>query len=76
MQVLKARVQSGRLVVDQPTTLPEGTEIDLMVADAGDNLDDEERAALHAALADAWRSAQAGDLRLPDDLLKRLRRET
>ena len=73
MQALKAHVRNGRLIVDQPTTLPEGTEVELLIADAGDELDDEERAALHAALDDAWTSARAGQLRPADELLKKLR---
>jgi len=70
---LKARVRNGRLVLDEPTTLPEGTEIDLAIAEAGDELDAEERMALHAALADAWKSAQSGELRPAEELLKKLR---
>ena len=70
---LKARVRNGRLVVDEPTTLPDGTEIELTVAEAGDELDAEERMALHDALADAWKSAQAGELRPAEELLRKLR---
>ena len=33
---LKARVKAGRLVVDEPTDLPEGTEIELLPLDPGD----------------------------------------
>src|SRR5271165_3329700 len=46
MQALKAHVRSGRIVVDDPTDLPEGAELEvgsLQVVDAGDDLDDEER---------------------------------
>jgi hypothetical protein len=50
MQALKAQVKNGRLIVDEPTELPEGTVLDLVVADSGDELDDEERAQLHAAI--------------------------
>jgi hypothetical protein len=61
------------LVVDEPTMFPDGTEIELTVADAGDDLDAEEREALHAALDRAWASAQAGNLRPADDLIAKLR---
>jgi len=37
---LKARVKAGRLVVDEPTDLPEGTEVDLLPLDPGDWLGD------------------------------------
>jgi hypothetical protein len=73
METLKARVRNGRLVVEQPVNLPEGTELDLVVADPGDDLDDAERAELHAALADAWASTRAGNVRSADELLRELR---
>ena len=41
---IKARVQAGRLRVDEPTNLPEGTEVQLLPLDPGDWLDDEDRA--------------------------------
>jgi hypothetical protein len=47
---LKARVRDGRLVMDEPIDLPEGTEVELMPANEGDALDDDDRARLHAAL--------------------------
>lgn len=49
MNALRARVEKGRLVLDEPTTLPEGCEVTLAVVDA-DELNDVERAALHRAL--------------------------
>ena len=48
MLPLRARVTNGRLVLDEPTTLPEGTEVE--VALVQDDLDDKDRARLHAAL--------------------------
>jgi len=46
MKALKARVERGRLMLDVPTKLPEGTVVDLVMADLDDDeLDDEERAA-------------------------------
>jgi hypothetical protein len=47
---MRARVVAGRLVLEEPVELPEGTVIDLMPADDGDDLDDAERARLHDAL--------------------------
>ncbi len=73
MQGLKARVVNGRLVVDQPTVLPEGTELDLVIVEPPDDLDDEERAALHAALAQGWESARTGNTSPAKDLLGKLR---
>jgi hypothetical protein len=47
---LKAQVRGGRLLLDEPTDLPEGSEVDLVLADEGDELDDDDRARLHASL--------------------------
>ena len=44
MQTLRARVENGKLVADAPAGLPEGSEVDLCVVDAGDEMDDEELA--------------------------------
>jgi hypothetical protein len=38
---LKARVKAGRLVVDEPTDLPEGTEVERLPLDPGDWLAEE-----------------------------------
>jgi hypothetical protein len=60
MSVLRAHVENGRLVLDEPTTLPEGTIVDLVADDEGDDLTDDERKALHDALSASWKSAEAG----------------
>lgn len=70
---IKARVQAGRLVVDEPTDLPEGTEIELLPLDPGDWLDDADRAALHAALRESNADVAAGRLVDATDLLRQLR---
>ena len=74
MTPLRARVQNGRLVLDEPTTLPEGTVIELVADDEGDDLTDDERRALHEALSASWKSAEAGDLRPASAILDELRR--
>jgi hypothetical protein len=47
-------------VVDEPTALPDGTVIDLVAEDEGDDLTDSDRAALEQAISKAWQSIQAG----------------
>jgi hypothetical protein len=69
----RALVKNGRLTLDEPTTLPEGTVLDLVVDDEGDDLDDEERAALHAHLAAAWESVRQGNTRPVAEVLTELR---
>lgn len=70
---ITARVHDGRLVVDEPTDLPEGTEVQLLPLDPGDWLDDADRAALHAALAQSEADAKAGRLVDAADVMTRLR---
>jgi hypothetical protein len=70
---IKARVHAGRLVLDEPTTLPEGTEVELLPLDPGDWLDDADRAALHAARAESDVDVAAGRLIDGADLLRELR---
>jgi predicted DNA-binding antitoxin AbrB/MazE fold protein len=60
MQPLKARVQNGRLKLDEPTDLPEGMEVPLEISDSWDDLDDEERAALHREIAASIAERKAG----------------
>lgn len=59
MLPLKAVVRNGRLVVDEPTALPEGTEIELVAVD--DDFDAEERARLLAALDEGVEDFERGD---------------
>ena len=64
MHALKAQVRNGRLVLDEPTNLPEGEVVYLQPIDAAgvdDDLDDQERAALHQALDEGIAAARAGD---------------
>lgn len=55
---VRAHVKNGRLILDEPTDLPEGAEIELAVIH--DELDDEDRARLHAALDAADAELRAG----------------
>lgn len=70
---LKAHVRKGRLVVDEPTQLPEGTEVDLLPLDPGDWLDPADRAALHRALAASQEDLEAGRLVDAEEVLRELR---
>jgi hypothetical protein len=59
MNAVKARVQNGRIVVDEPTDLPDG-EIYLVPVNDADQLDEHERAALDASIADGLADAREG----------------
>jgi len=74
MSGVRARVENGRLVVNEPTSLPEGTILDLVLDDEGDDLDEAERAARDDAIERAWQQAQAGKGRPANEVLKDLRR--
>jgi len=70
---MRARVVNGRIVLDEPTTLPEGTVLDLVLEDDGDDLDDADREQRDAALERAWRDAAAGCGRPAHEVLAELR---
>jgi hypothetical protein len=72
MRVLKAHVRGGRVVLDEPTDLPEGTEIQLVpVDDYG--MTSEERDALDAALDEAEAEGARGEVASLDELRAALR---
>ncbi len=58
MHARKVQVKNGRLVLDEPTDLPDGAEVEVLVID--DELTVEERAELHASLDRALEDSQAG----------------
>ncbi len=78
MQPLRAQVRNGRLVLDEPTDLPEGEVVDLVpidevLAGGGDYLDDEERKRLHAALERSVVQAEEGQLVDAEEVMAELR---
>jgi hypothetical protein len=72
MQPLKAHVKNGRLVLDEPSDLPEGEVVELVPADA-DDMDDVERAALHESLSVSIDQMKKGQLIDGNEVLARLR---
>lgn len=58
MHALKLQVKNGRVTVDEPTNLPDGAEVEVLVID--DELSADERAALHASLDRALDDSEAG----------------
>jgi hypothetical protein len=75
MTPLRARVENGRLHLDEPTALPDGTELDLVVDDGGDDLTEHERQALHETLSRSWTSVQADELHSASAIVDELRRK-
>jgi hypothetical protein len=78
MQPFKAHVRNGRLLLDEPTNLPEGEMVELVLlndvlAAGGDELDDEERAALQRELEASFAEEESGQLIDAADAIEDLR---
>jgi len=78
MRYFDACVRNGRLTLDEPTDLPEGTVLELVSADdvlanGGDLLDLEERAELARDLEASFAEGDEGKLIDADDALRALR---
>ena len=71
---MKAEVRNGRLIVDEPTELPEGTVLDLVIDDCGDELGDDERRALDGAITKSLEQAAQGLVAPAENVLETLRR--
>jgi hypothetical protein len=59
MQPLKAHVHNGRLVLDEPTDLPEGSEVEIVLV--VDDLDPAERARVVQSIEDGIEDFERGD---------------
>ena len=73
MGPIRARVKNGRLILDEPTDLPEGTVLDLVLDDEGDELTPEERKILHGELRRSAREREKGQARPATKVLAELR---
>ncbi len=70
---VRATVRNGRLTVDQPVDLPEGTVLDLVIDDEGDQLDEREREALNAAISRSLRESTEGRTAAAEEIIQKLR---
>lgn len=79
MEIMKrefiARVRNGRLVLDEPTELPEGTELALGLANPEAAADAVDRARLDAALRESEDDIAAGRLTDGRTVIAELRRK-
>ena len=75
MLAITAHVRSGRIIVDEPTDLPEGAELDLVVV-GNDDLDAEDEQALMASLDRALDDEDADRTVNVDDFLAEVRAQT
>ena len=74
----RPRFATARLVLDEPTELPEGEVVELVpldevLANGGDYLDDEERAALHRELEASLAEVEQGKCVDADEVIAQLR---
>ena len=72
MKTFRATVAKGRLILDEPTDREDGTVVELIPTD-DDDLDEEERAALHAAIDRSLDEIEAGHTRPGEEILNELR---
>ena len=72
MRAMKAHVSGGRLVLDEPTDLPEGTEVELTLVE-DDDFSPEERARLEQALEEAEQQIERGEYVDGSEFIARLR---
>jgi hypothetical protein len=68
---IRARVKGGRLLVDEPTDLPEGLEVSLAIVD--DDVDHTDRAGLEASIAESYAQADRGEIEDAREVLASLR---
>lgn len=74
MHALKGYVEGGHLVLNEPTEIPEGTVVRLVAIDMSDDLDDCERAWLHAALDEGLEELDGGERIAAHEVLASLRK--
>lgn len=74
MLPLKAHVQNGHFVVEEPTDLPEGTEVQLLLVqeETLDDLPPDERAEVLQMLEAGFDDIEAGRVVEGDEIVRRL----
>ena len=70
---LRGHIENGRIVVDEGVDLPDGTEVTLTLVDDVDELDEEDRARLHAALEQAQDEMDRGEGIPASEVIAKLR---
>ena len=70
---LRARVTNGRIVLDEATDLPEGTLLELVPGVEVDELGDEDRQKLHAAICRGLDQGRRGEARPIEEALEDIR---
>ena len=80
MQPLRARVHNGRIRLDEPSDLPEGTELDLLPVNLSDEFDDAERSeiieSIEAGAADIENGEFVDGLAFANELISKRESQT
>ncbi len=71
--ILRGHVKGGVIVVDEPTGLPEGTAVELVLLTDEDELSADERAALEASIDRGLDQSARGEGDPAHEVLRRLR---
>jgi hypothetical protein len=72
MTILRGRIERGRIIVDEPIDLPDGTEVEIAVAESAE-MTPEGRAEFDASLERGMEQAARGEGISPEEMLRRLR---
>jgi hypothetical protein len=73
MKAIRVRVENGRITGDAPPGMPDG-DIELCLADADDEMGEDELVRLNDALGRGFESIKAGRFRPARDVISDLRR--
>jgi len=73
---LRAHVMNGQIILDEPEELPEGATLDVLVLldEPDDDLDDDDRARLVAAISRGIDQTERGEGRPAEEVLAEMRR--
>ena len=75
MDTIKVRIHQGKIIGDAPSGLPEGTELELQIADPDLPMTEEELLALNQTLEAALRSIREGKVFPAHEVISELRSE-
>jgi len=73
MAILRGHVESGRIVLDEPIDLPDGTEVEIAALTDDDEMTPEERAEIEADIDVGLEQAARGEGIPAEEFLRRLR---
>lgn len=73
MTILRGSVRNGRVTLDEPTDLPEGTKVELLLVDAEAQTDARDGVALEASIERGLTEADRGDVLSIEAVLARLK---